>query len=124
MGKFFKMDLIYDTASDWLMVEGADCVNCEGNTYDIEPNLDSGKAVRLSDNTSERTYGKATLVGKEYTDTVCILFSACAENFEFFLIEEQSGLKEPYDGILGMARNHASHLAPGIGNTSGPLYVE
>ena len=40
MGRFFKMDLIYDTASDWLMVEGASCVNCEGNTYDIEPNLD------------------------------------------------------------------------------------
>ena len=35
MGKFYKMDLIYDTASDWLMVEGASCENCEGNKYDI-----------------------------------------------------------------------------------------
>ena len=46
------------------------------------------------------------------------------DNFEFFLIEEQIGLREPYDGVLGMARNKASHLAPEVGNVSGPLYVE
>ena len=58
----------------------------------------------------------ASLLGREYTDTVCILFSACVENFEFFLIEQQNGLKEPYDGILGMARNHPAHLATDLGN--------
>ena len=73
---------------------------------------------------SERKYGDAILLGREYTDLVCILFSACVENFEFFLIEEQRGIKEPYDGVLGMARNRASHLSPEDGNTSGPLYVE
>ena len=124
MGKFFKMDLIYDTASDWLMVEGANCDTCEGNTYDIEPNLDSGNAKELSSSTSERIYGNATLVGKEYTDVVCILFSACVNDFEFFLIEQQTGLKEPYDGVLGMARNNPSHLETEVGNNSGPLYVE
>ena len=35
MGMFFKMDMILDTASDWLLVEGAACTNCNGNTYDI-----------------------------------------------------------------------------------------
>ena len=49
MGKFFKMDLILDTASDWLVVEGENCDTCEGNKYDIGPNLDSGDAVSLSD---------------------------------------------------------------------------
>ena len=69
-------------------------------------------------------FGNATLLGKEYTDSVCILFSACVENFEFFLIDKSEGIKEPYDGILGLARNHPSHLAPEEGNISGPLFVE
>ena len=55
-------------------------------------------------------------VGKTYTDTVCILFSACVENFEFFFIEEQKGLNEPIDGILGLARNYSAFLDPDSGN--------
>ena len=35
MGKLTKMDMVYDTGSDWLVVEGATCSNCEGNKYDI-----------------------------------------------------------------------------------------
>lgn len=87
MGKLTKMDIVYDTGSDWLVVEGSDCSNCEGNTYDIESSIDSGEANALTENSSERNYGSASLVGREYTDTVCILFTACVENFEFFLIE-------------------------------------
>ena len=124
MGRFIKMDLIYDTASDWLMVEGSICDSCEGNTYNIDPNLQLGIAKKITTSKVERRYGNATLMGREYTDTVCILFSACVENFQFYLIEDQLGLKEPYDGVLGMARNHAAHLEPNLGNTTGPLYVE
>ena len=29
----------------------------------------------------------------------------CVADFEFFLIEEQEGLREPIDGVLGLARN-------------------
>ena len=124
MGKLTKMDIVYDTGSDWLVVEGSDCTNCEGNTYDIGPSLDSGEGVALTETTSTREYGSASLTGKEHTDTVCILFSACVENFEFFLIESQTGISEPIDGILGMARNKPFHIQPESGNTSGPLYVE
>jgi len=28
-----KMNLIFDTGSDWLMVEGIDCKTCEDNKY-------------------------------------------------------------------------------------------
>ena len=35
MGQYNKMDVILDTASDWLLIEGASCTNCNGNTYDI-----------------------------------------------------------------------------------------
>ena len=77
MGKLSKMDVVYDTGSDWLVVEGADCGGCEGNTYNIGPSLDSGIAEQTSDEQSTRSYGSAELKGHEYTDTVCILFSAC-----------------------------------------------
>ena len=124
MGKLTKMDVVYDTGSDWLVVEGSDCSTCEGNTYDISVSLDSGEAVALADQTSSRSYGSAELEGKEYTDTVCILFTACVENFEFFLIEKQTGINEPIDGIMGMSRNNPFHISPGAPNTTGPLYVE
>lgn len=87
MGKLSKMDVVYDTGSDWLVVEGSECSNCEGNTYDIEPSIEAGEANALTDSSSERNYGSASLVGREYTDTVCILFTACVDAFEFFLIE-------------------------------------
>lgn len=60
----------------------------------------------------------------EFTDTVCVLFSACVKNFKFFLINRQKGISEPVDGILGMSRNKPFYLAPEGGNKSGPLYVE
>lgn len=62
--------------------------------------------------------------GKEYLDTVCILFSACVENYEFFLIESQKGIAEPIDGILGMARDNPFYLSPEQGNISAKFYVE
>ena len=44
MGQLSKMDIVYDTGSDWLVVEGSTCENCEGNTYDIQPSLETGDA--------------------------------------------------------------------------------
>ena len=124
MGKLFKMDLVYDTGSDWMVVEGSECETCEGSNYNIELSLQTGIAEQLTEEVSEREYGRASLKGKEYTDTVCILFSTCVEHFEFFLIEEQVGLKEPIDGLMGMARNNKYHLLPEVGDIVGPLYVE
>jgi len=49
MGRFSKMDVIYDTGSDWLIVEGADCESCQGNIYDMGPSLDSGIGKLLSE---------------------------------------------------------------------------
>ena len=59
MGRFSKMDVVYDTGSDWLTIEGADCATCEGNTYDIQPSVDSGQAKELSTTQSMREYGSA-----------------------------------------------------------------
>lgn len=124
MGKITKMDVVFDTGSDWLVVEGSNCTSCQGNTYDIQPNLDLGIAKIASTKNSTRSYGSAELEGIEYTDTVCALFSACVKNFKFFLFHKQKGISEPVDGILGMSRNKPFFLSPESGNRSGPLYVE
>lgn len=59
MGKFSKMDVIYDTGSDWLVVEGANCETCEGNTYDIDPSIDSEIAKLVTEEQYVRSYGSA-----------------------------------------------------------------
>ena len=38
------MDVIFDNASDWLTIEGKDCSDCQGNTFDIAA---SDTATRL-----------------------------------------------------------------------------
>ena len=81
MGQLSKLDVVYDTASDWLVVESADCESCEGNRYDIGPSLEAGTAVQISEESYERVDGQIELTGKDYTDTVCITLSACLEFF-------------------------------------------
>lgn len=105
MGLFFRMDLLVDTASDWVVVEGESCANCDGNKYDISASLDDGSAKKISTEPSERTYGEVSLLGDVYNDNVCLNFSACT-TIDFFYITKQKGLKEPIDGILGMSRNN------------------
>lgn len=67
------------------------------------------------------------LLGTEFTDKVCVnSFQACVDNFQYFQITvNQTGLSEPFDGILGMARNKPFLLG---GNTTtsavGPLFVD
>jgi len=49
-------------------------------------------------------YGSATLEGYYATDTVCLdkIGGVCVDDFEFFVIEQQSGLDNA-DGILGLS---------------------
>lgn len=123
MGGNTLMDVVYDTGSDWLVVEGSDCSNCEGNTYDIADS--EGTPVQVNASQTERAYGSASLTGYEYTDKVCIALGTCIESFEFFLFDSQVGIREPIDGILGLSRNNAFYIqGDGAENTSGPLFVE
>ena len=34
-----QANVIFDTGSDWLLIEGRDCINCKNNNYD--PNTSS-----------------------------------------------------------------------------------
>ena len=127
MGGDTPMDVVYDTGSDWLVVEGMDCWNCEGNVYDPFDELsDLGRASRITEAWSTREYGSAYLEGYEYLDTVCLTpnASTCIENFEYFLIFYQEGLWEPVDGILGLSRNNPFFIGDDYINYTGPLFVE
>ena len=104
-------DVVYDTGSDWLVVDGKTCRNCQGNVYDTAT---STRSKNLGNPVSVRAYGSAILYGTEYSDLVCLNeFQGCVNNFEYFLITaNQTGLREPFDGIVGLSRNIQPILAP------------
>lgn len=100
------LQVIYDTGSDWLTIEGDICTSCEGNKFDA-----GNSGVQQTTTLSERQYGSVYLKGYEYTDKVCVDSVFCVNDFRFFLIESIRAsdgfntLSEPVDGILGMSRD-------------------
>jgi len=60
--------------------------------------------------------GDYELEGRIYTDSVCLMDSACAEYLKIFLVESSEGYFDSFDGIVGMARYGK--------NTGGPMFVE
>jgi hypothetical protein len=78
-----KFDVIYDTGSDWVVVEGKNCTNCQGDTYD--PVASSIQSKQVGTTISSRQYGNALLYGTEFLDRVCInKLQGCVENFQYF----------------------------------------
>ena len=39
MGGVTELDVVYDTGSDWLVIESKTCSNCEGDRYDPDKSL-------------------------------------------------------------------------------------
>ena len=104
------MDVIFDTASDWLTLNSASCTSCKGNLFDASQ---STTATQVGTIESQRVYGAIQMNGYEYTDQICLSEDVCIEDFEFFLVENQQenlGLSEPVNGILGLARNMPFYL--------------
>lgn len=90
------MDVVYDTGSDWLTIEGAECRVCGGNLFDHHKS-DSFRFLETTQST-KLEYGSAMLKGLRASDRVCLPASndlngteegVCLPNFEFFLIREQ-----------------------------------
>ena len=96
-----ELNVVFDTGSDWLVIESKDCYNCQGDGFDA-----NNGSVRLSKSISERNYGSASLSGYEIRDRVCLSFDTCVYDFEFFLIQSQVGIREPIDGIMGLSLNY------------------
>ena len=62
MGGYIEMWAIVDTGTDFNAVNGAYCTSC-GSTYDIEGNLDSGKAT-LETSVETINYGANKFKGR------------------------------------------------------------
>ena len=80
-----RMDVVCDTGSDWLVLEGSKCTSCKGNTFDGDIS-----GTKLTKDLSQRKYGSVVLLGHEYTDKVCIdplNQDTCVENFKYYLID-------------------------------------
>ena len=84
------MNLIYDTGSDWLVVESAKCSNCQSN-YDPEA---SDFFVDIGGRNESKVYGSFMRVeGRTVQDQVCLKKrEVCIDPFNFFLVTDQSGI--------------------------------
>lgn len=78
------MDVLFDTGSDWLVLEGKSCDTCEGK--DLYNPKKSESSKKLSKEDSSRYYGSANVSGQIYTDTVCVTNSfLCLYDYPLFV---------------------------------------
>ena len=82
-----EMQVIFDTGSDWLMIESTDCKTCEGAKYDWDKSTYFNRRTVVQEN---RTYGTIIhLQGYRVTDQVCLgRGENCVSPFSWLLIEE------------------------------------
>jgi len=96
-------DLIFDTGSNWLWVNGRFCENCNN-----KPRFDerTSKNHRFFDVLVDLHYGSGDVYGYNSIDTVCIRPGDCANDFSFLTVGMQTGLSSLYSsGIVGLSPN-------------------
>jgi hypothetical protein len=59
--------VVYDTGSDWLVIEDATCDTCEGTNYDT---TSSTEYALIGTESEENNYGSASLITWDVTDDV------------------------------------------------------
>jgi len=81
------MMVIFDSSSDWLLIEGADCETCKGEKYYYEF---SAYYSAFSGEIVERKFGTIIhLQGMKVTDQVCLVATTvCVNPYPFFLITD------------------------------------
>lgn len=85
------MKVVFDTGSDWLVLEDKDCSNCLSTRF----NSSTSTSFVVNDTTiSSRKYGSASLTGFVGNDTVSLDPTATikATTFPFFLAKTQTGI--------------------------------
>jgi hypothetical protein len=117
-------DVVYDTGSDWVVLKGWSCTNCNSTSYN--PYTSTQSRLR-NDTVSVRSYGSATLYGTEWSDLVCVKEDGgCVTNFDYFLVTaNETGLNDPMDGIMGLCRHQQPLLAPNSSVSEvGPIFSD
>ena len=107
------MVVIPDTGSNWMVVGGTGCTDCEGTLWDYAT---STTYVQNSGIASEIEYSSSSVEGFTAQDSVCILNSdstTCATGTDIFIMQSQEDLMSSVDGIWGLSsgRSGSSHLA-------------
>ena len=98
------MQVVFDTGSDWLILETTECRSCRENRFDTG-NSFSFRPYNLG-SIDEMSYGSLNVKGYEALDFVCFTnnYSHCARDFRWFAITYQDGaLSNFVDGILGFS---------------------
>ena len=101
------VDVVFDTASDWLVVPDSQCASCKGTK------VFNSNARRTSALETERRYSSANLKGYTFSDKVCLtsVLSSCVEQFQYFSFLVQAGLDAPIEGIIGLAQTKQMRLS-------------
>ena len=112
MGGISKMDVVYDTGSDWLVVESGTCSNCEGNTYDISAAVESGQAVKTNPTMTDRNYGSASLSGYEPAELAVTYTVSAVSSSDAFQ-------PDPVTGALSIEAENNDGSTAGTGAAAG-----
>eukprot|EP00347_Sterkiella_histriomuscorum_P018543 403345111 len=98
-----ELELIFDTGSAWLVVEGPSCATCVSTIFD---NTKSTTYTQVSSTEQTLQYGSATVKGKVGKDTISLDINQNykATNFQLFVATYQTGISSYFDGIAGMSR--------------------
>jgi hypothetical protein len=94
----------FTTDTDWTMVTGADCYRCVTKAYNSSTSITSKNGTY---NKPQEERGDVKYAGITMQDTVCIEGSSCVDNFEFFVIKNQTDETRNSimrtDGVIGLA---------------------
>ena len=97
-----RQNVLFDTGSDWLVLEGRDCKNCKDNKYDPNTSKSFVKGNEIEKYISSGTFMNVSALRVQ--DQICLKsFSLCVDPVNFLLVTEQNGINAGIDGIMGMA---------------------
>jgi hypothetical protein len=98
--------VVFDTGSDWFVLEADLCSNCIAPFYRTE---ESKTVVFDSSNSRSIDYGSASLTGSDATDMIAVnihtSIATAIKDFRWFAVKTQRGFKQTFDGMLGLARS-------------------
>ena len=85
--QYHAMQVLIDTSSDWVILEGRECTNCAENKYD--PNT-SAYFSMINDRQVVRDYGNIINTKVvEVQDQVCLKFDdTCIQPFRWLMVVE------------------------------------
>ena len=96
--------VIFDTGSDWLIVNGKGCKSCYGSLYDPSTSDYFVPPDPLKRKTKKRYGTFVTVEGVTVADQVCLSpRNACVDPLQFFFVLDQVGMPLGTDGIMGLA---------------------